>query len=131
MSNNAESDAKATDHREASFTKGPWAVRPFANGEFYPVRVTSNHGGNSVAAIDNQSFGTNSRLGWDREKQQANAHLIAAAPEMFEALEGLCRIVETLGPRPDTYEAYRQGKDALAKARGETTSPETKGLANE
>ncbi len=50
----------------------------------------------------------------------ANATLIAAAPEMRDALAGL---IETYEPYPggSAYDAYIQAKAALAKARGEAT----------
>lgn len=72
--------------------------------------------------------------GLQRTEQHANAHLLAAAPDMAEALEQAIRIfddmikVGVIGPKED-YMSYFVGEDmealqpiraALAKARGET-----------
>ena len=59
------------------------------------------------------------------DEQQANARLIAAAPELLEALEGFVRDLER-GPwgadgPPITHPAlqrYEQAKGAIAKAEG-------------
>ena len=52
------------------------------------------------------------------ELKEADARLIAAAPEMYEALERLARVaaVELTGKRDDVLE---QAQSALSKARGE------------
>ena len=46
-------------------------------------------------------------------EQQANAHLIAAAPELLEALKFVIRGV------PDTWEGVQKARAAIAKATGE------------
>lgn len=46
------------------------------------------------------------------DEGQANAHLIAAAPEMYEALKAL------LDPERDMDDAYRIAYAAIAKAEG-------------
>lgn len=48
----------------------------------------------------------------------ANAHLIAAAPDMLEALE-LCENALVTGAQNDAAEALEAALGALAKARGE------------
>lgn len=57
---------------------------------------------------------------WPAQRQsEANAHLIAAAPEMYEALENLIAWIDPNEnyDEPQTNAAYA----ALAKARGEAT----------
>lgn len=56
------------------------------------------------------------------EKALANARLIAAAPEMFEALEKLVGRVERMSSEEWEYteEVRALARAALAKARGET-----------
>ena len=50
--------------------------------------------------------------------QQANAHLIAAAPELYDSLKALLDALDDNGS--GQYEALREeGRDALAKSRGE------------
>lgn len=46
-----------------------------------------------------------------------NAHLIAAAPEMYEALENCIGYIEMCSPHP--CEASDMAKEVLKKARGE------------
>lgn len=53
---------------------------------------------------------------------EANAHLIAAAPEMYEVLDFAVSILESLEPHDDTLEARGaiiDAKKVLANARGE------------
>ena len=55
-----------------------------------------------------------------RDKAKANAHLIAAAPELYEALEFAAKTLErTANDTLDGRNAAMQARDALAKARGE------------
>lgn len=49
----------------------------------------------------------------------ANAHLIAAAPDMYEALEALAKFHLSGGHEGDADEAIGMATAALAKARGE------------
>lgn len=65
--------------------------------------------------------------GQDEEAANANAHLIAAAPDMYEALGGMFLLAEAM--LSDTKELRLYGNDrerisaaktALAKARGES-----------
>ena len=60
---------------------------------------------------------------------EANAHLIAAAPELYAALEGVIDNIEdyervnNLHPSPGRHDCWQSvtiAKAALAKARGET-----------
>lgn len=53
-----------------------------------------------------------------QEVNAANAHLIAAAPELYEALEMMLKMVEFGGFGKDA--AMDTARSALAKARGET-----------
>lgn len=61
-------------------TPGPWTVEPHHN-DFgsYTIKETRSK-----------------ELGWASEEDWANAHLIAAAPDLLEALRGLVRISSTL-----------------------------------
>jgi hypothetical protein len=52
----------------------------------------------------------------DYQKRNADLHLIAAAPELLEALEELCR---RLGPRYFLEQSWADPLSAIAKARGQ------------
>lgn len=102
------------------FTPGPWEV------------VKHNCDKQTTAYYINNSY-------HPRPEAEANAHLIAAAPEMLEALESFVRSAECVLQNaadtgalfdPDTEEIFDDFKDleadvfrakcALAKARGES-----------
>ncbi len=97
---------------ELKATRGKWA--PYLAGERPGIDV----GGESIvifgAAGDECGIG-----GSTMAERAANAHLIAAAPELYEALSSLLEIQ----PRPPINESekwqVRKAKAALTKARGE------------
>lgn len=57
-------------------TPGPWEVEIFGDGSFTEVRVTSRYG----------IIATPAETGFDPKKIEPNARLIAAAPDLLEAL---------------------------------------------
>lgn len=98
-----------------NWTPGKWRVVTEELGESESVRIVSD---TAVVALCKAAGG----------RKIANAHMMAAAPEMFEALrkaeqriEQLCSMVNTLSGNPrkvrgaDFSEPIRT---ALAKARG-------------
>jgi hypothetical protein len=82
----------------AAFTPGPW-------------RLDGDH---IVAGLYGEDR-IGSPLGDTPEQAEANGRLIAAAPELYEALVGLAVALECLG-YPDEA---KQARALLAKARGE------------
>lgn len=110
-------------------TPGPWEIEPDSHrvdgiGEVNIYRVVakdgsvvaefSNAGCNEIAFEDDPDYGGDH---YDYQAMQ-NATLIAAAPEMADAIEAL---IATYEPYPgcDAWDAYVKAKAALAKARGE------------
>ena len=103
---------------EAKFTPGPWQVK---HEEYDPWEVIANIDGpdegrfhwDSICDCDQDS---KSRL--DSEETKANARLIAAAPQMYEALTSVLSVIICL----DVYDRYRITREqctaALDKARG-------------
>ena len=82
---------------EVKFTPGPWRI------EQYPSIHVRSCDGECVLAHDYIT--------------DADAHLIAAAPELYEALEELYDAIDSaVGLTPERLEKARQ---ALRKARGE------------
>jgi hypothetical protein len=109
------------------FTPGPWDKEQCAMNA---ISITYNHGAMEVANIE--CAGMPSREGW------ANAHLIAAAPDMYAALETSQHVLEImlnfgekveeealkgiegcLWPVEEMREQIATIKAALAAARGE------------
>lgn len=86
---------------EAKFTKGPWKRNYHANGCQYVSAQNGMNGCYSVASTHGPD-------------DLANAHLIAAAPDMYEILIQL-QIGGGLG-----IARHRQIDKILAKARGES-----------
>ena len=105
---------------ETKFTRGPWAEHGRGGCECGQIFGPD---GNSVIAIVQGPM----HLGLDgpdcvpsRQGQQANARLIAAAPELYETLEELVHEVETYGGVDTHWLLLNNAHAALAKARGES-----------
>lgn len=80
-----------------SYTPGPWRVeRPYIRGA-----------GRVIASLES---------GRDKAEDAANAHLIAAAPELYEALVNL---MDFLFHGKKDRQMILRARAALAKARGE------------
>jgi len=95
------------------FTPGPWHVSL--------GRIAGVKGEHEVVTTDRAAVGVFSD---NKEVREANAHLIAAAPDLFAALEKSVRCISALMPGADDFllpEASRvavAARAALAKARG-------------
>ena len=86
----------------ATFTPGPWDADKWAPG--YTVSARDAH--YSVCHLA------------DCNNEEANAHLIAAAPDMFAALEILISLRDHPLSAATLETAYTNARAALAKARG-------------
>ena len=107
---------------ESKFTKGSWVG--FNNGEWSDCgawsvdndeassysNVAVNVGNVTICLVVSDSL--------DDEEMEANAHLIAAAPEMYELLEDYVSFVER-GDAEGFNQMFCVVKELLAKARGE------------
>lgn len=90
---------------ETEFTKGPWVAK--MNAAYFDI----------CAPYAQLNSGLDERVCIGvMPDQEANAHLIAAAPEMYEMLE---KIHEGIAGVGEYGEFYYDAKDLLAKARGE------------
>lgn len=94
-------------------TPGPWEPHIYESGGF------------EIVSAHERKFIITSRNGyqeWDRGNESIdNAHLIAAAPELLEALEAAVSWIED-DRCDDEYiaeEWYHEARSAIAKARGE------------
>lgn len=93
----------------AKFTKGEWSISVdcWADGH-----VSIDGFEHSAIAVVVSEMDDGSK----KEELSANAHLIAAAPEMYEMLE---KIHEGIAGVGEYGEFYYDVKELLAKARGE------------
>lgn len=100
---------------ELKATPGPWTVYPDVDGNFFYV---AQQDGAPYTPDYSDVCGLSCQT-WSGERfnvQQANAHLIAAAPELYEALELLLGAVMCGG---STVGDIDRARAALAKALGE------------
>lgn len=114
---------------QAKFTKGPWKVEHMggASTVLVPVRPRYNNtatpsygyrdGGPFCVATLFQEDGGHIRRDFVTFSHD-DAHLIAAAPELYEALKALIKECDMCG-HPDEPESVEIARAALAKVRGE------------
>ena len=97
---------------ETKFTPGPWTATSYPDSleasVLAPICGTEAIG--EIAWIGENNFKT---------QAEANAHLIAAAPEMYEALEQCLERLEVIDPAR-LSNRIANAKAVLAKARGES-----------
>ena len=79
---------------ETKFTPAPWVVWGSDIGVVNRSDSQSNGMMLQVAYADMYNFGDD--IGENNETGKANAHLIAAAPEMYDALESACSEIYSL-----------------------------------
>ena len=91
---------------ETKWTPGPWHSRGFPT-------ISAGKGKGMIVKVLERYM--------DRAEREANAHLIAAAPDLYEALEYLLRHNRELVAQGVNIDAYLMSSAyaALAKARGE------------
>lgn len=106
----------------SEFTPGPWTARGHS-----VVALAESHTlgrGHTVIAMTSgpnigvRNFRESVQVGLMNETLEANALLIAAAPELFDALNMLLR--DTSGGPPETR---KRAYVAIAKALGQSTGP--------
>ena len=93
------------DSQKERFTKGPWRYNLATNGEI----VAPQQRGPDVTVVEADAANPN------------DAHLIAAAPELYEALKELASIVEIHSECTDNNFAWAEMIEAraiIAKAQG-------------
>lgn len=97
--------------KEFKGTPGPW------------VASTTDRSIGPVSNDDDQSYGMILPVAWvehdgDIGYQKPNAQLIAAAPELLEALQTLNQAID-YGTSMDVVQAQEVAQDVIAKALGE------------
>lgn len=108
----------STDSK-AKYTPGPWKIcKKFPHQKFIEVEHGDKHTKGAASLVIAR---VTCRTTW-QEQQEANARLIAAAPELLEALQECVELLEFLSPEvrggysPDG--AYAKANSAIAKALG-------------
>lgn len=102
---------------KTEFTAGPWATYNDHTDPLTASRVTYIRAVNRAHESDEIAI----LFGCDMQEQVANAQLMSAAPELFEALQKLIAVAEpNLYPCPDKPNSscgiLQQAKAAIAKA---------------
>lgn len=95
------------------FTPGLWPLTRTGDGKRYVVGdgLVGGPGGYEVAEVYSDDC--------DPDEARANANLIAAAPELYEAVERALRHAQHLGIDVEGSSYVKQLRAALAKARGQ------------
>ena len=100
---------------QATHTKGPWHTGQ-GNGEgsifCESGRMRLESGGTTLYPVCAIS------RGWDEGEDAANAHLIAAAPDLLEALREMAEHWPPQKPESPAFMAYINAMSAIAKAEG-------------
>lgn len=73
---------------ESKHTKGEWRVEPSANEVDFLIRSSE---GKTILMTCEDGIGGKYR---NKEEAESNAKLCAAAPELLEALQGLCKTMK-------------------------------------
>lgn len=96
-------------------TPGPWII---SDGDEWTHDVVTHHGELPDGSPNAWNIATiNSR----RDECDANLALIAAAPDLLEALEKIMSLVDASGstPHPSVAKVIGAGRAAIAKVKGE------------
>ena len=100
---------------ETKWTAGPWRVETTAGLDGLPDHHVFSHG-RRIAQVNWQS-----ELPSGEREAFSNASLMAAAPELYQALAKWQDVMtkSPQGPRSELIDARETARAALAKARGE------------
>lgn len=95
------------------YTPAPWII----NNEF---KTSINNGNKHIAMVNYYKCG-NPEIDVYGEEHEANARLIAAAPEMLKALEEIIFLVENGHINISGIQSqYQKIRETVAKAKGES-----------
>ena len=110
---------------DAKFTPGPWEVVNVV--DVFTMSGAANNSGVMADSVDGwqiadcsvgRTFVGGELIELGFKEQAANARLIAAAPELYEALEKATMLLDGVGFQ--SSDEYQAAMHALAKARGES-----------
>lgn len=95
---------------ESRHTPGPWHLSP----DGYSILCGDEHDPEIIAWTDVNDV----MMIQDNRTVEANARLIAAAPELLEALKAITDMGEAIHATQTLRAAYHHAKDVIAKAEG-------------
>ena len=98
-----------TTEKRAAHTPGPWEIRPGRWSEGSPLHVSAEDGSRYITTIT------------PAENRDANAHLIAAAPELLAACQAMWKVSPHNPKRAfeydnEDFDAAQRAAAAIAKA---------------
>jgi hypothetical protein len=107
------------------FIQGEWvaSVSRFRTTEDHPwtdICWGVGSGGFSIVSEVNGGGTLDMNLGQMSEICEANAYLIAAAPEMYHALKSMVDMIDCGDEHGEGIEWHKEATKALTKARGES-----------
>ena len=101
-------------NEQAKHTPGPWMMIKYPGDKCYTIRTREAYraesGEGPIGHIPIAEICT------DGQPDEANARLIAAAPELLAALENMSAVPDCYGP--EATAALRHARAAIAKATG-------------
>lgn len=106
------------NEERAGHTPGPWAARR----EFSSLCIVDAQGDYIADIHDRETYDENLEVEDESASEaeaSANARLIAAAPDMKDAIKDVLHFHDSGGHEGDLDEALRLCRAAIAKARGE------------
>jgi hypothetical protein len=101
----------------ASHTPGPWTLEDPLGPELLSIVVGDEpHQWQFIAQVS--AAGNREEGDVPKAQAKANAHLIAAAPEMLAALKAIAALMNDGGRLPENGPTHRTALAAIAKAEG-------------
>ena len=102
------------DRLGAAHQPGPWWVTNLGHTPWTDA-LAIGYGPNRLGDYDESGFIAYTTRGFEDGPSWANAHMLAAAPELFDALKAF---VDAGDGHDDFTDLWPQARAALAKARG-------------
>lgn len=119
---------KKLESEQQKWTPGPWLIKfcDVGDEEVFIAPIEIRSGQNNFPIVDTEGGLASAGNSWRIEEIEANAHLISAAPELYQALQKMLETARGL-LRGECYDRsgekflaqFSEAEAALAKARGE------------
>jgi antitoxin (DNA-binding transcriptional repressor) of toxin-antitoxin stability system len=100
-------------------TPGPWTVESCRNEDGSPFLSISGQGPFGAWLADIQPGSVNGKPLGVTQRDEANARLIAAAPDLLAALKEMTELKHFTATRSEKESADAKARAAIAKAKGE------------